>query len=171
MKKILIFLLAIVVLSVCSCRSSKIDTNIHQTSTEHKQTEQTDSSAYKMQADVFKNIEQMKEMIQQFEFTWQKTNYSLPDSTGKQYPTSTETAAGSSTKHEKETYNEQLQVQMQQMQETLLKMKEQLDRQEKIDTKVVEEVEYIPPWVKVAITLLCVALAFSLYKNIRKWKQ
>lgn len=69
----------------------------------------------------------MIEMMQQMEFNWQKTNYSPPDSTGKQYPTSTETATGTSTRQEKETYNEQLQVQIQEIQETLLTLKEQLE--------------------------------------------
>ena len=167
MKKLLIFLLAIMALSICSCRSSKIDTTVHQTSTEKKQSEQKDSSAHKMQADVIKNIEQMKELIQQFEFNWQKTNYSPPDSTGKQYPTSTETATGSSTKQEKEIYNEQLQVQIQQIQETLLIMKEQLEKQERNDTKVVEKVAYIPPWTKAVIVVFFVAFVFFIYKNVR----
>lgn len=167
MKKILVFLLAIVVLSVCSCRSSKIDTTVHQTSTEQKQTEQTDSSVYTMQSDVIKNIEQVKEMMQQMNFNWQKTNYSPPDSTGKQYPTSTETATGTSTKQEKETYNEQIQVQIQEIQETLLILKEQLEKQEKNDTKVVEKVAYIPPWAKAVIAAFFIAFVFFIYKNVR----
>ena len=92
MKKILVFLLTIVVLSVCSCRSSKTDTTIHQDNTEQKQTEQEEVSKDKAQVDVNKNVERIIEMMQQMEFNWQKTNYSPPDSTGKQYPTSTETA-------------------------------------------------------------------------------
>ena len=44
MKKILVFLLVIVLLSVCSCRSSKTDTTIHQDNTEQKQTEQEEVS-------------------------------------------------------------------------------------------------------------------------------
>ena len=120
MKKILVFLLVIVLLSVCSCRSSKTDTTIHQDNTEQKQTEQEEVSTDKAQVDVNKNVERIIEMMQQMEFNWQKTNYSPPDSTGKQYPTSTETATGTSTRQEKETYNEQLQVQIQEIQETLL---------------------------------------------------
>ena len=104
MKKILIFLFAIVVLSLCSCRSSKIDTTVHQTSTEQKQTEKEETSTDKTQVDVNKNVERIMEMMQQMNFNWQKTNLSPPDSTGKQYPTSTETATGTSTKQEKETY-------------------------------------------------------------------
>lgn len=167
MKKILIFLLTIVMLPVCSCRSSKIETDVHQTSNENKQTEQKDSSVYVSQSDVIKNIEQVKEMMQQFEFNWQKTNYSPPDSTGKQYPTSTETATGSSTKQEKETYNEQLQVQIQEIQETLLTLKEQLEKQEKNDTKVVEKVRYIPPWAKAVIAVFFVVFIIFVYKNVR----
>ena len=105
MKKILVFLFAIVVLSVCACRSSKIDTTVHQDNTEQKQTEQEEVSTDKAQVDVNKNVERFIEMMQQMEFNWQKTNYSPPDSTGKQYPTSTETATGTSTKQEKETYS------------------------------------------------------------------
>ena len=44
MKKILVFLFSIVVLSVCSCRSSKIDTTVHQDNTEQKRTEQEEVS-------------------------------------------------------------------------------------------------------------------------------
>lgn len=167
MKKILVFLLAIVVLSVCSCRSSKIDTTVHQASTEQKQTEQTDSSVYTMRSDVIKNIEQVKEMMQQMNFNWQKTNLSPPDSTGKQYPTSTETATGTSTKQEKETYNEQLQVQIQEIKETLLTLKEHLYKQEKNDTKVVEEVAYIPPWMTAITVISCIVLVLYLYKIIK----
>ena len=101
MKKILVFLLTIVVLSVCSCRSSKTDTTVHQDNTEQKQTEQEEVSTDKAQVSVNKNVERMIEMMQQMEFNWQKTNYSPPDSTGKQYPTSTETATGTSTRQEK----------------------------------------------------------------------
>ena len=84
MKKILVFLLTIVVLSVCSCRSSKTDTTVHQDNTEQKQTEQEEVSTDKAQVDVNKNVERIIEMMQQMEFNWQKTNYSPPDSTGKQ---------------------------------------------------------------------------------------
>lgn len=167
MKNILVFLLTIVVLSICSCRSSKIDTAIHQTSTEQKQTEQEETSTDKTQVDVTKNVERIMEMMQQIEFNWQKTNYSPPDSTGKQYPTSTETATGSSIKQEKEIYNEQLQVQIQQIQETLMTLKEQLEKQEKNDTKVVEKVAYIPPWGKAVIAAFFIAFGFFIYKNVR----
>ena len=76
MKKILVFLLTIVVLSVCSCRSSKTDTTVHQDNTEQKQTEQEEVSTDKAQVSVNKNVERMIEMMQQMEFNWQKTNYS-----------------------------------------------------------------------------------------------
>lgn len=167
MKKILIFLLAIVILPVCSCRSSKTDTTVHQASTEQKQTELEEVSTDKAQVDVNKNVERIIEMMQQMEFNWQKTNYSPPDSTGKQYPTSTEIATGSSTKQEKETYNEQLRVQIQQIQETLLTLKEQLEKQEKNDTKVVEKVRYIPAWAKAVIAVFFVAFIIFVYKNVR----
>ena len=167
MKKILVFLLTIVVLSVCSCRSSKTDTTVHQDNTEQKQTEQEEVSTDKAQVDVNKNVERIIEMMQQMEFNWQKTNYSPPDSTGKQYPTSTETATGTSTKQEKETYNEQIQVQIQEIQETLLTLKEQLEKQEKNDTKVVEKVAYIPPWAKAVIEAFFIAFVFFIYKNVR----
>ena len=167
MKKILIFLFAIVVLSVCSCRSSKIDTTVHQTSTEQKQTEKEETSTDKTQVDVNKNVERIMEMMQQMNFNWQKTNLSPPDSTGKQYPTSTETATGTSTKQEKETYNEQLQVQIQEIQETLLTLKEQLEKQEKNDTKIVEKVRYIPPWANAVIAVFFVAFIIFVYKNVR----
>ena len=137
MKKILVFLLTIVVLSVCSCRSSKTDTTVHQDNTEQKQTEQEEVSTDKAQVDVNKNVERIIEMMQQMEFNWQKTNYSPPDSTGKQYPTSTETATGTSTK------------------------------QEKNDTKVVEKVAYIPPWAKAVIAAFFIAFVFFIYKNVR----
>lgn len=165
MKNIIIFIVAIVVLSICSCRSSKIDTTVHQTSMEQKQTDQEELSTDKTQVDINKNVERIMEMIQQMNFNWQKTNYSPPDSTGKQYPTSTETATGMSTKQEKETYNEQLQVQIQQVQETLLTLKEQLKKQEKNDTKVVEK--YIPPWAKAVIAVFFVAFIIFVYKNVR----
>ena len=158
MKKILVFLFSIVVLSVCSCRSSKIDTTVHQDNTEQKRTEQEEVSTDKAQVDVNKNVERIIEM---------KTNYSPPDSTGKQYPTSTETATGTSTKQEKETYNEQLQVQIQEIQETLLTLKEQLEKQEKNDTKIVEKVAYIPPWAKAVIAAFFIAFVFFIYKNVR----
>lgn len=167
MKKILVFLLAIVVLSVCSCRSSRIDTTVHQTSTEQKQTEKEEMSTDKTQVDVNKNVERIMEMMQQMNFNWQKTNLSPPDSTGKQYPTSTETATGTSTKQEKETYNEQLQVQIQEIQETLLTLKEQLEKQEKNDTKIVEKVAYIPPWMTTITVISCIVLVLYLYKIIK----
>lgn len=167
MKNIFVFLFTIMVLSVCSCRSSKIDTTVHQTNTEQKQTELEEVSTNKAQVDVNKNVERIIEMMQQMEFNWQKTNYSPPDSTGKQYPTSTETATGSSTKQEKETYNEQLQVQIQEIQETLLTLKEQLEKQEKNDTKVVEKVRYIPPWAKTVMVVFSVAFIIFIYKNVR----
>ena len=167
MKKILIFLFAIVVLSVCSCRSSKIDTTVHQTSTEQKQTEKEETSTDKTQVDVNKNVERIMEMMQQMNFNWQKTNLSPPDSTGKQYPTSTETATGTSTKQEKETYNEHLQVQIQEIQETLMTLKVQLEKQEKNDTKIVEKVRYIPPWAKAVIAVFFVAFIIFVYKNVR----
>ena len=107
------------------------------------------------------------EMMQQMNFNWQKTNLSPPDSTGKQYPTSTETATGTSTKQEKETYNEQLQVQIQEIQETLMTLKVQLEKREKNDTKVVEEVTYIPPWMTAITVISCIVLVLYLYKIIK----
>ena len=63
MKKILVFLLTIVVLSVYSCRSSKTDTTVHQDNTEQKQTEQEEVSTDKAQVDVNKNVERIIEMM------------------------------------------------------------------------------------------------------------
>ena len=116
-------------LSVCSCRSSKTDTTIHQDNTEQKQTEQEEVSKDKAQVDVNKNVERIIEMMQQMEFNWQKTNYSPPDN-GKQYPTSTETATGTSTKQEKETYNEQsYRCKYKKFRKPCCTLKEQLEKQ------------------------------------------
>ena len=179
MKKILVFLLTIVVLSVSSCRSSKTDTTVHQDNTEQKQTEQEEVSTDKAQVDVNKNVERIIEMMQQMEFNWQKTNYSPPDSTGKQYPTSTETATGTSTRQEKETYNEQIQFLsgteknykvgdlVRVIDGEFAGVKEQLEKQERNDTKVVEKVAYIPPWAKAVIAAFFIAFVFFIYKNVR----
>lgn len=58
-------------------------------------------------------------------------------------------------------------MQIQQIQETLLTLKEQLEKQEKSDTKVVEKVRYIPPWAKAVIAVFFVALIIFVYKNVR----
>ncbi len=107
-------------------------------------------------------------MMQQFEFDWQKTNYSPPDSTGKQYPTSTEKVYRNIYKQEKETYNQQLQVQIQEVREMITNINELLDKQERNDTQIVEKTTYVPPWVKILIVVLLIAFIISFYKNIKK---
>ena len=60
-----------------------------------------------------------------------------------------------------------IQVQIQEIQETLLTLKEQLEKQERNDTKVVEKVAYIPPWAKAVIAAFFIAFVFFIYKNVR----
>lgn len=124
--KNLVYILLIA--SVCmSCRSSQPSTK---TNTEVKGTEQkeeskssTDSLLLMMQQDVKRVYERVNNFT--FGFTQFKTEYSAPDSTGRQHPTSTTETKGkvNSNTTEKSVTDEKVLIQFEQVKSSLDSLK------------------------------------------------
>ncbi len=129
MKKLLYIL---ILASVCmSCRSSQPSTK---TNTEVKGTEQkeeskssTDSLLFIMQQDIKRVYEKVNNFT--YEFIQSKTEYSAPDSTGKQHPTSMTETKGkvNSNTTEKSVTDEKVLLQFEQVKSSLDSLKSTVD--------------------------------------------
>lgn len=94
---IVFFVTLMLVMSiVCSCRSTKpvVQTNTQVEGTEN--TKEVKVSSDSTSLTVSRDVKWMKEWMNNFSFDFSKleTNWSAPDSTGKQYPTSTSETKG-----------------------------------------------------------------------------
>ncbi|MFV0587495.1 hypothetical protein [Bacteroides reticulotermitis] len=128
--KTLLYIL--ILASVCvSCRSSQPSTK---TDTEVKGTEQkdefkksNDSLLLIMQQDIKRVYERVNSFT--YDFTQSKTEYSAPDSTGKQHPTSTTETKGkvNSNTTEKSVTDEKVLLQFEQVRSSLDSLKSTVD--------------------------------------------
>lgn len=101
---IVFFVTLMLVMSVvCSCRSSKhtIQTNTQVEGTENLKEVKVSSDSTNL--NVSRDVKWMKEWMNNFTFDFNKleTNWSAPDSTGKQYPTSTSETKGKASSESK----------------------------------------------------------------------
>lgn len=129
MKKLLYIL---ILASVCmSCRSSQPSTK---TNTEVKGTEQkdefkssNDSLLLVMQQDIKRVYERVNNFT--YDFTQSRTEYSVPDSTGRQHPTSTTETKGkvNSNTTEKSVTDEKVLLQFEQVKSSLDSLKSTVD--------------------------------------------
>lgn len=107
----------IIMLVCCSCRSSN---PVVQTDTQIEGTENTKEvkvSSDSTSLTVSRDVKWMKEWMNNFSFDFSKleTNWSAPDSTGKQYPTSTSETTGKASSQSKgtEQFNDNSELQYQ----------------------------------------------------------
>ncbi len=101
---ILFFITLMLLMSVvCSCRSSKpaIQTNTQVEGTENLKEVKVSSDSTNL--NVSRDVKWIKEWMNNFTFDFNKleTNWSAPDSTGKQYPTSTSETKGKASSESK----------------------------------------------------------------------
>ena len=96
-------LLMLVMSAVCSCRSPKpvVQTNTQIEGIEN--TKEVKVSSDSTNLTVSRDVKWMKEWMNNFSFDFSKneTNWSTPDSTGKQYPTSTSETKGKASSESK----------------------------------------------------------------------
>ncbi len=101
---IFFFVIAMIVMSiVCSCRSTKpvVQTNTQVEGTEN--TKEVKVSSDSTNLTVSRDVKWIKEWMNNFSFDFSKieTNWSAPDSTGKQHPTSTSETKGKASSESK----------------------------------------------------------------------
>lgn len=101
---IFFFVLLMIVMSVvCSCRSPKpvVQTNTQIEGTEN--TKEVKANSDSTSLTVSRDVKWMKEWMNNFSFDFSKleTSWSAPDSTGKQYPTSTSETKGKASSESK----------------------------------------------------------------------
>lgn len=115
---IFFFVLLMIVMSVvCSCRSPKpvVQTNTQIEGTEN--TKEVKANSDSTSLTVSRDVKWMKEWMNNFSFDFSKleTNWSAPDSTGKQYPTSTSETTGKASSQSKgaEQFNDNSELQYQ----------------------------------------------------------
>jgi len=93
----------IVMSAVCSCRSTKpvVQTNTQVENSEN--TKEVKVSSDSTNLTVSRDVKWIKEWMNNFSFDFSKneTNWSAPDSTGKQYPTSTSETKGKASSESK----------------------------------------------------------------------
>lgn len=115
---IFFFVLLMIIMSViCSCRSTKpvVQTNTQVEGSEN--TKEVKVSSDSTNLTMSRDVKWMKQWMNNFSFDFSKneTNWSAPDSTGKQYPTSTSETKGKASSESKgsEHFNDNWKLQYQ----------------------------------------------------------
>lgn len=159
---IFFFVLLMIVMSVvCSCRSSK---PVVQTNTQVKGAENTKevkASSDSTSLAVSRDVKWMKEWMNNFSFDFSKleTNWSAPDSTGKQYPTSTSETTGKASSQSKgtEQFNDNSELQYQRITHAIDSLRKRVEMLIKQDQSPVTVERKLSWWQKLFIWTGCIA--------------
>lgn len=153
---ILFFVLLMIVMSaVCSCRSSKpvVQTNTQIEGTEN--TKEVKVSSDSTSLTVSRDVKWMKEWMNNFSFDFSKleTNWSAPDSTGKQYPTSTSETTGKASSQSKgtEQFNDNSELQYQRITHAIDSLRKRVELLIKQDQSPVTVDKKLNWWQKIFI--------------------
>lgn len=148
-------LLMIVMSAVCSCRSSKpvVQTNTQIEGTEN--TKEVKVSSDSTSLTVSRDVKWMKEWMNNFSFDFSKleTNWSAPDSTGKQYPTSTSETTGKASSQSKgtEQFNDNSELQYQRITHAIDSLRKRVELLIKQDQSPVTVDKKLNWWQKIFI--------------------
>lgn len=119
-----------------------------------------------------RSAKEFKDKMSEIQLSWNRTNYSLPDSTGKQYPTAVETATMNNKTNETVNKAQETSVQYNLIEEKILSLERQIDAFMQQNRNLKEKTE--PPWWQK--TLMALGVVFTIwmggkiFKVIKGWK-
>lgn len=118
------------------------------------------------------SAKEFQDKISEMQISWNRTNYSPPDSTGKQYPTTVETGTMNNKTNETAGKAQETNIQYNLIEEKILSLERKIDTFIQQNRNIEEKTE--PPWwQKVLITLGIVFITWmgvKLYRVIKGWK-
>lgn len=169
------FLFILLALAVCSCRSpkqikEKTDIAIR------KDSNATTNSSLDLQLNIDKTMKQAVDVIIQkvSELNWEysRTDYSPPDSSGKQHPTHTETGKVNNKTEENSQYDEQVETQYKVVTTYLMNMSQRIEsmenRQEHIESEYKEKLTWYQSALIFLGGLFLVYIIVTIYIRLKK---
>ena len=116
---------------------------------------------------VRQTVAEIQERLSEMDWTYNRTNFSPPDSTGKQYPVQTETGVVNKKTTESNSRNETTDIQLKEMQQAIMDIKEKLDQKEQIKEVIKVEKEKLSRW-QIALMILgfcfIIEVAYKIYR-------
>lgn len=171
MKKLLILLFLLPLLVACAVPkeiSFKEDLS--------EKTKQDEQWRYDQQRDLElymqQSVKEFQDKISDMQMSWNRTNYSPPDSTGKQYPTAVETGTMNKKTNETADKAQDTNVQYNLIEEKILSLERKIDTFIQQNRNIDEKTE--PPWWQKTLMVLGIVfitwMGVKLYRMIKGWK-
>nr|DAY26382.1 MAG TPA: Prokaryotic membrane lipoprotein lipid attachment site [Caudoviricetes sp.] len=170
MKKLLIFLFLIPLLVACAVPK---ETSFKEDLSEKtKQDEQWKNDEQKnLELHMQQAVKEFQDKMSEMQMSWNRTNYSPPDSTGKQYPTAVETGTMNNKTNEMAGKAQDTNVQYNLIEEKILSLERKIDTFMQQNRNIDEKTE--PPWWQKALMALGIVfitwMGVKLYM-IKGWK-
>ncbi|WP_299087843.1 hypothetical protein [uncultured Bacteroides sp.] len=141
-----------------------------------EKTEQDEQWSYgqlsNLELQMQQSAREFQDKISEMQISWNRTNYSPPDSTGKQYPTTVETGTMNNKTNETAGKAQETNIQYNLIEEKILSLERKIDTFIQQNRNIEEKTE--PPWwQKVLMTLGIVFITWmgvKLYRVIKGWK-
>lgn len=170
MKKLLILLFLLPLLVACAVPK---ETSFKEDLSE--KTKQDEQWRYDQQRDLElymqQSVKEFQDKISDMQMSWNRTNYSPPDSTGKQYPTAVETGTMNKKTNETAGKAQDTNVQYNLIEEKILSLERKIDTFIQQNRNIDEKQSLL-----VAKTLMVLGIVFitwmgvKLYRMIKGWK-
>lgn len=170
MKKLLIFLFLLPLLVACAVPK---ETSFKEDLSEKtKQDEQWKNDEQKnLELHMQQAVKEFQDKMSEMQMSWNRTNYSPPDSTGKQYPTAVETGTMNNKTNEMAGKAQDTNVQYNLIEEKILSLERKIDTFMQQNRNIDEKTE--PPWWQKALMALGIVfitwMGVKLYM-IKGWK-
>lgn len=118
------------------------------------------------------SAKEFQDKISEVRMSWNRTNYSPPDSTGKQYPVAVETGTMNNKTNETVGKVQDTDVQYNLIEEKILSLERKIDAFMQQNRNIDEKTE--PPWWQKALMALGIVfitwMGVKLYRMIKGWK-
>lgn len=165
-----LFVICLLMPLLLACGTPRNSMSKEETSTKIEENEEWKADLQKsMDLYAQRSAKEIQDKISEMQLQWNRTNYSAPDSTGKQYPTSTET--GTMNNKQKETNNrtEDSSVQYKELEQKIESLNRTLNAYILQSQQMKEKTE--PPWWQKALMALGVLSLILIGYRIGKTKR
>lgn len=141
-----------------------------------EKTEQDEQWSYgqlsNLELQMQQSAKEFQDKISEMQISWNRTNYSPPDSTGKQYPTTVETGTMNNKTNETAGKAQETNIQYNLIEEKILSLERKIDTFIQQNRNIEEKTE--PPWWQKVLIILGIVfitwMGVKLYRVIKGWK-
>lgn len=112
------------------------------------------------------SVKEFQDKISEMQMSWNRTDYSPPDSTGKQYPTAVETATMNNKTNETVNKAQETSVQYNLIEEKILSLERKIDAFMQQNRNLKEKTE--PPWWQK--TLMALGVVFTIWMGFKLFR-